>query len=411
MSIIDRMAFWRSTETRNVEDPTKPVSAQGLYEWLYGDIGRAASDVIVSVDSALSVPAVFSAVNFLSSTMASLPVHVYRKAKGERIRINSRVAKLLHEASNDETTSFDFFKGLFYSALTEGRGYAYIERNALNDRVESLWNLDPRCVKPERDPRGRMQYRYHMDDGREVIYSAREVIDLPFMMKRDGISHVSPIHHNRDTIGLAIAATQYGSRFFAGGGVPPFAVTGSFKSESALVRAGNDLREAVRKAAKEKRQALTMPEGLEIKSIGAEPEKGQLLETQRFIVEQVARIYNLPPVFLQDLTHGTYSNTEQQDLQLSKHAITRWAIQLEQQLNLKLFGPNAPRFVEVNLKGLQRGAFSERMEGYRTAIQSGFMTPAEVRRLENLRDIEGTDKLFMQGATLPIDQLGETENG
>jgi phage portal protein BeeE len=115
----------------------------------------------------------------------------------------------------------------------------------------------------------------------------------------------------------------------------------------------------------------------------------------------------LPPVFLQDLTNGTLSNNEQQDLHLTKHTIKRYAEQFEQECNLKLFGwKKRDRFVELNLDGLLRGDFKTRMEGYASAIQSGQMTPGETRDMENRPRLPGDDKLYMQGAMMPLDKLG-----
>jgi HK97 family phage portal protein len=223
------------------------------------------------------------------------------------------------------------------------------------------------------------------------------------MLRPDRIGHRSPLTTNRDVIGLAIAATQYGSKFFQGGGVPPFAVTGNFQSAGALSRAADDLAEAVRKAAKEKRQALTLPNGLEIKPIGADPEKSQLVELKRFIIEEVARIYSIPPTFLQDLTHGTFSNTEQQDLHFVKHTIKRWAEQFEQELNLKLFGRrSSTQYAELNMDGLLRGDFKTRMDGYAQGIQNGILTPNEARRQENRPSMNNGDVLLIQGATVPL---------
>ena len=167
----------------------------------------------------------------------------------------------------------------------------------------------------------------------------------------------------------------------------------------------------MKRAAKEGRQALTLPHGLEIKPIGSDPEKTQLLETQRFCVEQIARIYSLPPTFLQDLTHGTYSNTEQQDLHFAKHTLKRWVEQFEQELNLKLFGRESDMFVEFSMDGLLRGDFKARMDGYAQGIQNGVMTPNEARRMENRPEMDAGNELMIQGATVPIkNQLQEPSN-
>lgn len=366
--------------------------------------GSGIEGITVTTDSALGVPAIADAVNFISGTLAGLPLHVYKKTRAGRERVDGGIATIVHSAVNDEMSSFDWRKYLFEQVLTAGRGLTYIERSA-SGAVVNLWPLDPTTVTIIRR-QGRKFYRY--DDGSKIIeYNASEIIDIPFMLKSDGITHRGPISMNRDVISLAIASTRYGSKFFENGGVPPFAVQGNFQSPGALKRAADDFQSAVKKAAKENRLALTLPLGLEIKSIGIDPEKSQLVETKRFIIEEIARIYSIPPTFLQDLSNGTFSNTEQQDLHFVKHTIKRWCEQFEQEANLKLFGRRSDKtYVEFDLDGLLRGDFKTRMDGYAQGIQNGVLTPNEARRAENRPDQDGGDKLYIQGATVPLDQAG-----
>jgi HK97 family phage portal protein len=147
---------------------------------------------------------------------------------------------------------------------------------------------------------------------------------------------------------------------------------------------------------------MALPAGHEMKSIGFNPEQMQLLELQRFSIEQIARIYSLPPVFLQDLTHGTFSNTEQQDLHFVKHTLKRWIEQTEQEMNLKLFPRGSDLYVEFNVDGLLRGDFGTRMAAHATSIQNGIRTPNEVRTIENMPDRPEGDVLLIQGATVPM---------
>jgi len=128
----------------------------------------------------------------------------------------------------------------------------------------------------------------------------------------------------------------------------------------------------------------------------------QLIELQRFCIEQIARIYSLPPVFLQDLSNGTYSNVEQQDLHFVKHTLRRWIEQTEQEMNLKLFGRESNKEVRFNVDSLLRGDLKTRMEGHATSIQNGIKTPNEVREIEGLDPQESGDDLMIQGATVPI---------
>ena len=131
-----------------------------------------------------------------------------------------------------------------------------------------------------------------------------------------------------------------------------------------------------------------------------------MIDTQKFAILEVARIFGLPPTFLQDLSNGTFSNTEQQDLQLVKHTIKRWCEQMEAEMNLKLFGLNSQSYVEFNLDGLMRGDFMSTMQGNAIGIQSGQITPEETRDKRNLSKKDGADQLFIQGATIPIDKAG-----
>jgi HK97 family phage portal protein len=394
--------FARS-EKRSVDYAQYPLNGANIFE-LFNGGQISSSDVVVNEETAMRVPAYFGGVNFLAGTLAGLPLQVFDKGKDGRKRVTAPFAQMLHGAVNDETSSFEWRKRLFEQVFTTGRGLSWIERDG--NRIVNIWNIDPKCAVVKRK-NGRKFYEY-TENGKTTTYEASEIIDIPFMLRSDGLLHRGPLSSGRDALGLAIAANEYGAKYLANGGVPPFAITGNFQSKDALKAASNDLDSAVRKAAKEKRLALTLPIGLEIKEIGGNPENSQLVELQRFSVEQIARLLQLPPVFLQDLTHGTFSNTEQQDLHLVKHTLKRWAEQFEQELNLKLFGrSNNKRYVELNMDGLLRGDFKTRMDGYSQAIQTGHLMPSEAREIENRPFVEGSDRLFIQGATVPLDKAGE----
>ncbi len=394
--------FFRSEKRGEVPAGSVPVSSSNFLELITGFAGASsASGVSVNIEKALGVTPIWAAVNFLSGTLAGLPLNLYQRDKKDGRKIlKGGLATMLHDAVNEELTSFAWRKRLFDQVFTGGRALTFIERNQRNE-ITNLWPLDPNQTKAKREG-GRTFYE-SKDGTATNTYQAAEIIDISFMLKSNGLAHRGPIMTNKDTIGLAIAATNYSSKFFQNGGVPPFAVSGNFQSAKTMGRAASDFADAVRKASKEERLALVLPAGLEIKSLGVDLEKAQMVELQRFLIEQIARIYSLPPIFLQDLTHGTFTNTEQQDLHLVKHTLTRWVNDFEQQLNLKLFGrSNTRRYVEANIDGLLRGDFKTRMEGYGQAINSAVMRPNEARRKENLPDDPDGDKLMIQGGTVAI---------
>ena len=399
MALID---FFRRKEARNLENPTAPVSASDFLQTMGWGDPIASSGVTVTIDNALGVPAVWSAVNFLSGTIAGLPLHVYRKTANGRVRVENGVAPILNENANDGMSSFEWLKYSFEQVFTGGRSVTYIERSATG-AVKNLWPLDPAKLRVERLQDGRKIYRYNLTQ-----YDAAEVIDIPFMLKSNGTDVRGPIMSNKDTIGMAISASRYGAKAFQSGGIPPAVLQGPFQSGAAAVRASDDVAKTMAKLASENRAVMALPIGHELKSIGFNPEQMQLLELQRFSVEQVARIYSLPPIFLQDLSKGTFANTEQQDLHFVKHTIKRWIEQAEAEINLKIFGRNSKTYAEFNVDGLLRGDFKTRMEAHATSIQNGIRTPNEVRDIENLAAMPEGNSLMIQGATVPIGSQPET---
>lgn len=351
----------------------------------------------VTIDSALTVPAVLSAVTFLSRSLASLPLHAYRKTKDEPQKIIGGLETLIHEAPNKEWTSFKLRQYFWQQVFTGGRGLIWIERSGSN--ITGLYPMNPARTRIARDALGRTTYEV---DGKP--YSAADVIDVPFMLRADGLCHYGPISLGAGAVQLALAMNAYGSRFFAGGGVPPLALEGPLpQGPDAMKRAMADIHRAIDSAKDQEKPIFPMPPGHKLTQVGFDPEKGQMTDARRFQVEEIARVYQIPPTFLQDLTHGTLSNTEQEDLRVIKHNISQWCQALEEEMNLKLFGQrNGGRFVEHNVDGMLRGDFLSRMQGYAQSVQNAVRTPNEVRALENLPPLPNGDDLLIQGATVPL---------
>jgi HK97 family phage portal protein len=360
----------------------------------------------VTIESALRVPAVWAAVSFLSRTLAALPLHAYRKADKGPEKIEGGLETLIHEAPNREWTSFKLRQHFWQQVFTGGRGLLYIERSGTN--ITGLWPIDPLRVKITRTPTGETTYQIN-----EKPFSASEIIDVPFMLRSDGLKHYGPIVQGAEVIQLALAMTKYGAKFFAGGGVPPLGLFGPLATGTdAMRRALADVGRAIEVSRESNIPIVQLPTGFELKPIGFDPAKGQMTEAHRFQVEQIARIYQMPPVFLQDLTNGTFTNSEQQDLFFVKHLVVQWSQALEEECNLKLFGQrNGGRFVEHSLDGLLRGDYATRMEGHAASIQNAIRTPNEVRRLENLPDLPKGDELLIQGATVPLGSQPDPANG
>jgi len=384
----------KPVETRaNIESPTVPVSSESFLAF-FGV--QSANLPRVTIDAALTVPAVLAAVAFMSRTLAALPRHAYRDSKEGAKRVGGKLETVVNRAPNETMGSFAFWQWFWQQVFTGGRGLAYIDRTPQG--VDSLWPMDPARTVIKRIG-FKTVYQF---DGRD--YSAEDVIDVPFMLHSDGVKHYGPIQRATKAIQLAIAMNDYGSNFFAGGGVPPLALEGPLPAGAeAMKRAQADIKRSVDAAKNASDPIFPIPAGYKLAPVGIDPAKGQMVEARRFQVEEIARSWQLPPVFLQDLSRATFSNAEQQDLHLVKHLIGQWAKALEDEMNLKFFGRNNNgRWIEHSLDGLMRGDFKSRIEGLARAIQTAQMTPDEARALENRPALAHGDVLYIQGATVPL---------
>jgi HK97 family phage portal protein len=384
-------------------------SDPGLAVKIFG-MGDGFTDEVVNVDTALTVPAVLCAVSFLSRTLASVPIKIYDRADdGTRARVSDDpVGGMLARAANDETTGADFRRVFWQDVFTYGRGVAFIERNRDGIPI-NLWPLQVSKLTIRRENRRKI---YHYRDGARVVsYTAADVIDLPFMVAGNGIGAVSPVYSNAITIGLTLAMMRYGGRVFRNGGIPPFSISGPIKSPGGVGRAADDLMGAVKKLAAEGGNAITIPEGHELKPLGIDPEKMQMTDGRRFQIEECARIWQLPPVFLQDLTRATFSNIEEQDLHLVKHLVSQWAGLFEAEVTLKAYGRTGPRYAEHDLDGLMRGDLRTRAEARAAMIHSGQLTANEARAQDNRPPVEGGERALVQGAMIPLANAGAAYDG
>lgn len=400
MGIMERLGL--RSEQRSIENPAVPVSAENFLQYF----GIASTGLAsVTTDSALTVPAVTAAVGFLSRTLAALPLHAFTNTRKGPVKATGKLQIVIHENPNERQDSFKFRQYFWQQVFTGGRGLAYIER--VGGVVEAIYPMDPTRVTIRNVGRD-VVYKFGGTD-----YASNEIIDVPFMLRPNGLQHYGPIMLASKAIQLSIAMNDYASGFFAGGGVPPLVLVGPMPANAeAMKRAMADVSLSVSAAKNASTPIFPIPVGYELKPVGFDPAKGQMTEARTFQIQEIARAFQIPPVFLQDLTGATFSNVEQQDLHLVKHLIGQWAAALEGEMNLKLFGRmNGGKYVEHNLDGLLRGDFLTRMNGLARSVQSGILTPNEARGLENRPQHldQAADQLFMQGATMPIDALGAAQ--
>lgn len=397
--------FRRGSTAAPVEKRGQVVEAESgdaLIEMISGGVSES-----VTPAEAIGLTPVWAAVNFLSAAMADLPLEVYQKTtrKGADRKLKAPICDVLSEAVNETTTSVDWREVFFSEVFQDGRGYTYIERDDAGEPV-NLFHLEEARTTPRRDAQGRVFYDYRRLDGRQITYSAGDVIDLAFLRKPDMVNHYRPLQTCRAALRQDLNAQKYANTVFGKNGVPPYTLKGAFQGAKAAAAAAADVLKVARRTAEEGKAIMPLPSGVELQRLGTDPDKMQLTDARRFGVEQAARIYQLPPMFLQDLSKGTFANTEQQDLHLVKHTLRRWVKKFEAELTLKLFGRGSKRYVKMNLDGLLRGDFKARIEGLAKAVQNAIMTPNEARALEDREPMPGGDSLMIQGATVPIELAG-----
>lgn len=364
----------------------------------------------------IQISAVNAAVRILAESIASLPLHVYEKGKdGNRVKAEDlELFYLLHDKPNPEMTSFIFRETLMTHILLWGNGFAQILRNGRGG-VIGLYPLLPNKMSVERDEKGQLFYRYlryenepPAMDGNTVILMPEDVLHIPGL-GFDGLVGYSPISMTKNAIDLALAAEEYGSKFFANGAAPAGVLEhpGVIKDVSKLRESWNNTFGGSGNAGK----VAILEEGLHFNPIAMSPQDSQLLETRQYQLNEIARIFRIPPHMLGDLSKATFSNIEEQSLEYVKYTLTPWICRWEASLTDALLTREEQRKYEIrfNVDGLLRGDYKSRMEGYAVGINNGFMCPNDVRRLEGfdlIPDEKGGNNFLIQGAMVKLEDAG-----
>lgn len=363
----------------------------------------------ITADKAMEITSVYSAVNFIADQFASLPCHVFRnlpkgagteKAEGDPLH-----AMMTGTVNDNFRTSFEWRKAMAISVLLNGRAYSHIERDGLG-REKNFRELVFKDVTP-RLTNGRLEYAVKRPGKPDDIIPAADMIDINPNPMMDGVSHYNPVYQNRETLALILAAQKFSATTFANNGVPPLQLVSTVASSpAAQERAGDTVHEALKNAAAAKKNILPLPQGYELKPIGFDPAKMQLLEFRKWSVGEVARILRLPKFFLSDTDGGTLANVEHQSQSLVKNTLTPMLIApFEGQMTAKCGKRNT--FVKLNLNGFLRGDFKTQMEGLQSAVNAGIMLVNEARELLELPARAEGDKLFIQGAMVPMEDAGK----
>ncbi|MCQ9343819.1 phage portal protein [Corynebacterium kozikiae] len=377
--------------------------------------GNTTSGKPVNERTAMQMTAVYSCVRILAEAIAGLPLHVYetREDGGKEKALTHPLYRLLHDEPNPEMTSFVFRETLMTHLLLWGNAYAQVIRNGKGE-VLALYPLMPNRIKAGRDKNGAIYYDYQTtsnDPGNPsgiVTLSAADVLHIPGL-GFDGLVGYSPIAMAKNAIGLAQATEEYGASFFANGAAP-----GGVLEHPGTIKDPSRVRESWQKTfggARNGNKVAVLEEGMKYTPIAVSPEQAQFLETRKFQLNEIARIFRIPPHMIGDLEKSSFSNIEQQSLEFVKYTLDPWVIRWEQAITKTLLtAREKPQvFVKFNLEGLLRGDYVSRMNGYAVARQNGWMSANDIRELENLDRIEperGGDEYLVNGNMLPLNLAG-----
>ncbi len=393
----------------------KPQNRAGSsFNFLFGGTTSGKS---VNERTAMQTTAVYACVRILGEAVAGLPLHVYQyRSDGGKERItNHPLYYLLHDEPNPEMTSFVFRETLMSHLLLWGNAYAQIIRDG-RGRVLSLYPLLPSKMDVSRAKNGELIYTYYRDSGESklspdygvVMLRRDEVLHIPGL-GFDGLVGYSPIAMAKNAIGMALATEEYGATFFANGANP-----GGVLEHPGVIKDPQKVKESWNAAyqgnGKQHRVAV-LEEGMKYQSIGIPPEQAQFLETRKFQINEIARIFRVPPHMLADLDKSSFSNIEQQSLEFVKYTLDPWVVRWEQSLQQSLILPSEKSsvFVKFNLDGLLRGDYQSRMTGYATGRQNGWLSANDIRELENMNRIseeEGGDLYLINGNMTKLKDAG-----
>jgi HK97 family phage portal protein len=393
----------------------KPVNKIGsAFSFLFGG---TASGKAVNECTAMQTTAVYACVRILAESIAGLPLHIYRYRTdgGTEKAAYHPLYHLLHDEPNPEMTSFVFRETLMAHLLLWGNAYAQIIRNGRGQPV-ALYPLLPNKMEVSRSGGGEILFTYYRNADESGVkpksgsFTLRkdEVLHIPGL-GFDGLIGYSPIAMAKNAIGMALATEEYGATFFANGANP-----GGVLQHPGVVKDPQRVKESwnsVYRGSGNAHRVAVLEEGMSYHAVGIAPEQAQFLETRKFQINEIARIFRVPPHMVGDLEKSSFSNIEQQSLEFVKYTLDPWVVRWEQSLQQSLILPSEKSDITIrfNLDGLLRGDYASRMSGYATARQNGWMSANDIRELENLNRIpaeEGGDLYLINGNMTKLKDAG-----
>lgn len=363
------------------------------------------SNVAMDGEAGLGIVTVYACVRVLAETIASLPLILYRRLpEGKERATDHPLYETFHDEPNPDMTSL-IWRELLVSHVA-GWGNHFSEMAF--DQVGRLqfWPIRPDRVEP-RFENGRKAYYYLSPTGGRKRFDDGTIFHVRGLSS-DGLVGYSPIALHRKALTLATTAQEYGTNFLANGARPAVVLSHPKNlSEQAIARlAGQmDSMRGSRNAGK----TVVLEEGLTITEVGIAPEDAQYIETRKFQMQEIARMYRVPPHLIGDLDKSTFNNIEHQSLEFVVHTIRPWLVRIEQEIKSQVLYDEPDLSVEFLVDGLLRGDAKTRSEALAIRWQHANLSPNEWRAYENENPIPGGDAYYAPVNYAPVNPTGPEE--
>ena len=347
--------------------------------------------VTVNNDVAMRITAVFAAIRLRSENIASLPKKIAKNTlRGEEAVNNHPVSRLIRVKPNPYMNIFNFWDCINAGMDGWGNSYAIIERDAHGDPV-ALHPVLPSETSVTVKDRKKYFKVYGNQLGLDGIYSNEEMCHF-MLMTLNGLKALNPIEYNAISIAKGVAATKFGAEFYKkGGNIRAVLEADGSMSDTEYNNFVKHFNESSRNY-----ETPLLEYWIKYKQVGISPISAQLLQTETFSIQDIARIFNVPPHMLCEMSHATFSNIEHQTIQFTTFSLRPSVKRIETELETKLFfeGEADQYSVKFDLNGLMRGDTAARSEWYRTSIQNGIHSRNEIRQMEGYPRLEGLDDML-----------------
>jgi HK97 family phage portal protein len=369
--------------------------------------------VPVNENTQLQIAAAFSAIRLISETVGTLPLHLYRKtAKGRERATDHALYPLVHDMPNEYMTAVEWKEAMVVSLATMGQSYNYTNRMQSTGRVISIQPVHKSRVKPVINRDGSIHYDMTDKNGKSLELKRADILPIRGFGGVGSLEGYAPHKLHSNSLSLARALEKYASEFFGSGGRPPGVLTTDqeFKASER-----NTIRDNFQKYVAESWTSGRLPlleNNLKYQPISTPNNEAQFLESRKLQVAEIARIYRVPLHMLMEMDKASYNNTEQANKHFLDYTLLSYLVRIEQAMKSCLLTDTERRqgmYFEFDVRGLLRGATTQRAQDYVSMRTAGAMSQNEIRTLENMDTRDGADDLHVPLNMAPSDLLRQIQ--